>query len=227
MMAQDRSKGWLGRRASTMKEEVRPEPEQEEYNSSAARRIAEQTTAIDKALPELLARRQEFFDAAVAAHSADSAAYKFECRRHGDFLAVFCERLEFEGTAAKFSTAINLLLVKEIRLHPGCEPGIERRVNWTVQSEFSDVERTLRAHPWAFLPKVGGPCFRRDEDNSGSYFYGSDTMQGGSMPTKSEDDAVNFFGAGCALLAPFGSGQGVLDVILAEMAATPTPGKLP
>lgn len=248
-MALDRKPGWMARLSASMKEEtiakepsVKPKLDQAEYH----RQLEEaKAAAIADALPALLDRRQEFFDAAIEQHVADVAAYDFECRRHGDFLTVFATRLDHRGSTAKFSTAINLLKVTEIRLTSGVAPAVEQDVYWSFQYESQNGGvysssplrlprdgETLKAYSWLPPASTGRDTYReptKPDDPSGVVVHWGHyecESKSGAMPSPAQDDEVVFVGIGSALLVPFGKGQMVLDAILEKMAANPTKAAL-
>jgi hypothetical protein len=241
-MGRHREPGWLERLSMSVKEEVtvtKPKLSQAEYHQQLE---AAKEAAVEAALPALLDRRQEFVDAAIAEHSADTAAYDFECRRHGDFLTVFATRLDHKSAPAKFSTAINLLNVIEIRLIAGSAPATNLDVYWSFHYERegggyscsplhlpADGE-ALKAHSWVRAASPGRRAYvepPKPDKHGGMVHYGYDSdSRRGLMPMPAEDDEVRFLGIGSALLVPFGQGQAVLDAILAEMTATPTKAPL-
>jgi hypothetical protein len=237
--------GWLAQassehRAANIGNEktVAPPPRNEpEPQDGAVRLRLAKERAVREAYGELELRRQEFHDAAIVEHQADSEAYTFDCKRHGDFLTVFTGRLGREGTLVNFSTTIHLMRVREVRLELGRAPGVEVGVEWwflyshpqelnyvsfgelpprTALGEGETVTARSDVHP----ATPGRPSYRdapRDKMHPYGYF-GRESETHGTMPRPAKDDQIQFVGLGSALLVPFGHGQKVLDRILSEMA---------
>ncbi len=76
---------------------------------------------------DALSKADEIFAKAAAEHERQTAGYRFECRRWGDFLSVFMERQANEGPhhpwedapQIKLSSSINIGKSTEIRLVEG------------------------------------------------------------------------------------------------------------
>lgn len=195
------------------------------------KRLAElKDAAIAKAWAEL--PRADRAWAVDAEHNADIAAWQFSCKRHGDFLTLFIERL-----GAKYSASLNLGLVTGIKVMDGAGPGREVPISWSfsyaVDGEASDVI-VWSSFPLGLPPKghilvanthLGAPYRPTFVEPQTRRNYGSQMVYGNdwrhdperTLPAYAEDDRVEFMGIGAAMPVPFGCGAGALDAIHAEL----------
>lgn len=79
-----------------------------------------------------------------ADHRKDVAAFKFECKRHGDFLALFVTRIQmvdWQGTTALVPTAhmINLGKANGVTFEPGRAPDMKGAVKYRVSWEPDSI----------------------------------------------------------------------------------------
>lgn len=198
---------------------------------------------VSKAEKELLAQKKEWADAAILEHRGDVDAYKFDCRRHGDFLTLFVTRLGYREDRTvgpvNFSTAINLMLVTEIHMFDGYPPAREVRTMWSMSYESEDgstwgsfpiempragekfVARPAmsKATPGYRLPYIQTVKSRTSPSVWGMAYIDHEGKVGGTepFPAKAEDDCIVFEGVGSTLLVPYGLGKSVLDRIMQEM----------
>lgn len=83
-----------------------------------------------KAEEETLLKSHSAYLDMMAAHNLDSGSYSFECRRWGDFLALFITR-----GGQKYAGAINLSQTKEIKLTAGHMPDFNGVMIFRVKQE--------------------------------------------------------------------------------------------
>jgi len=126
-------------------EEVFPEPpkspdyfdklevKQEKQDNSKYEILAKEYEA-EHYPPEKLT---ELFQQYCSEHEARKEAYKFSCKKYGDFLSLFIEGI-MQGEIRKYSTTINLGLVKDISLETGFSPNRDKSVRYKV--DFSSNE---------------------------------------------------------------------------------------
>jgi hypothetical protein len=176
-----------------------------------------------------------------ADHKKDAASYKFDCRRHGDFLAVFVER-----GGKKEAVTVNLGRTSQFRLVKGRAPDNGRvltyrvfaeRLPGTGDSTWARVRRDDYGRVLA--PESGcqyvvrpacGPIMTRHmvtvepQTTQVGYVshYGAPEPrvhhQTPNYPREAEDDRILFGGTDIVLHAPAGKGQSVVDRIHAEVA---------
>lgn len=178
--------------------------------------------------PAAVARGVELLAEFRAKHRADKAAWRFDCRRHGDFLAVFIDRLRRVDCTTK-----------ELQLQPVCAAislgksgfrlikghGPDRRgtlLYWADRDgdgchpqfpQHTDHQETLHLLTAVALEK----------NTSGfgnvSFGYGPRYTRHKTegFPRPAEDDQIIFEGA--VLRCPAGTGQATYDAILAAISA--------
>lgn len=187
------------------------------------RRRAELAALARAEEPAVLARAHERAAAFAVAYERDLAAYKFECRRWGDFLALFIERAnpnhERGEPAAVLTcaTAVNLRDTRELRLDEGHGPDDEGVVCYYWNTVGGSDRLCVAAWPPAgSYPRL----FALDDPDRGYLSYGPDNMvdyKTSNYPRPAGDDRIRFEGIGGTLYAPAGRGAEVRDVILREI----------
>lgn len=175
-----------------------------------------------------------------ADHKKDGASYKFDCRRHGDFLAVFMER-----GGRKEATTINLGRVSQFRMDEGRTPDNDGVLTYRVQAErLPDADS--KVYPFVECDRFGRVKAPRDgckyavspkyehsksygmidhgDTVSGAYFTGRTephvAHRTPNYPRPAEDDRITFGDIGVTILVPAGKGGAVLARIHAEVAKT-------
>lgn len=205
---------------------------------------------------EALAKADEIFTEAVAEHERQTAGYRFECRRWGDFLTVCVERdanrPSWSGAEPerKIATSLNLGEVREIRLSDGhC---FDRR--GTVEYRASYVSDDGESSGWGtgfgrMAPQKGyhyavSPDYpyvpksrpmiafekKKDREHFGHCMGMSDYQPRHitkDYPRPAKDDEIRFLGIGTTIYAPAGKGRAVYDAIMVEIARGYEPATLP
>jgi hypothetical protein len=195
-----------------------------------------------EAEPAALRRAPEILKAAQDDHAADVASYAFDCRRHGDFLSVFIDRLGREGEVSKESTTLNLGQTRDIRLREGHGPdnagtlayrfSLEREepepgLLWCSSGagDYHRVKAPPAGYHYEVTPEYPGPRYWRhliqfdsNKDGPRNDFYDPrDSLvrhRTPNYPRWAADDLIEFSGIGATIYAPAGQGQIVLDRIL-------------
>lgn len=174
-----------------------------------------------------------------ADHKKDAASYRFDCRRHGDFLAVFVERAGEKGAGT-----INLGRTSQFRLVKGRapdnggtlryeleaekEPGAPERAYAIVQSDvYGSIKAPLPGTRYAVRPAREWPHRRAmvaegEESADPRLMLWSEKPRvfhtTPNYPREARDDRIEFCGLNIRIHAPAGKGQAVLDRIHAEIA---------
>lgn len=213
--------------------------------------IDEAGPLIDAAEAEALKEMPEIMERARAIHAEDKASFSFECRRHGDFLAVFMGRLGMEygspePKVVRFSKSINLGRVGAISMVEGGEPDQRGMIRYVVQTRDDGGGRTTvsncrprRAPPGSRFEVF--PVFetadysavfevkqsRVDDDWNAIHYSNLDCRVTHGAVRTARDDTIIFAGAKVTLAAPAGCGQAILDAIHAEIARGYEPKDLP
>lgn len=94
---------------------------------------------------EASAKADALLAEAIAEHERDCGGYKFECRRWGDFLSLFVERLVIEwgheprAYAAKtYATSVNIRETRELKLIEGNAPDSNGKLEYHVNLRSDD-----------------------------------------------------------------------------------------
>lgn len=206
--------------------------------------------------PDLLAKADEAFAAVAAEHERQTAGFRFECRRWGDFLTVFIERMGNSGVPKLFSgmsetkvaTSLSLAGTREIRLVEGhCfdRKGSIRYLvtftrddgkggGWSSSEDWNDPPPKGYHHKLTplqpFIP-TSRPIIAASKDPDGSHwsesFSNEMPYETEGFPRPAEDDQIMFAGIDTTIYAPAGKGRGVYDAIMAEIARGYEPTPLP
>lgn len=181
---------------------------------------------------------------ASAEHARDVAGYKFDCRRHGDFIALFITRPAKLGTDLRYYserereiiTSLNLGNTREMKLTPGSAPCDDHELTY----DYYDQDEKHASVPWHVRPQYPyepavRPLLRLDPEPQQQHRSGVYTMAGTAsggayrikfktqnFPRWAEDDCIRFTGPGASLFVPAGEGQRIYDKLLAEIGAQPT-----
>lgn len=199
--------------------EVYREPTQDER---AALYAARERAARAKE-PEVLARIPAEMALNEADHKRQVAGYKFECRRYGDFLALFMERPVAAGnegfSQGRLTTSVNIAATRELRLNAGRAPDLDGVVRYHVYDGKGDARPD-----YIYCINTAPPLFSldiivtRDSDNCHYYEERSHaSYRTLHFPRPAADDRIRFEGIGATIFAPFGCGQAVYDAILKEI----------
>lgn len=187
--------------------------------------------------PDALARADDIMRDLREAHEADVAEYRFECRRHGDFLALFMTRVQPNRSAPdRLVVSLNLKSVRSVSLARGHEPdraGVlfyrawARSADGKMTSSVDGIssprtEQQIRDGATVFAapeyPACGSREMVRDLRSEGRGPHGHPGSCGFltmGYPRPAMDDAVVFSGLDMAVQAPAGMGLGVFDKIMA------------
>jgi hypothetical protein len=202
--------------------------ERAETNTLLERLAEEATPDVMAEQPALLAKYRE-------AHEADSRSFSIDCRRHGDFLALFIER-----GGKKLVTSINLGASREIRLETGHAPDQDGETAFRFSAERDDGGAMVGgtnfgnypagagyswvvrpSHPW--LPHER-PLLIFDEprqSDGGGMMWGGEAyeIRHRASPTArpAKDDRIRFEGVAATLFVPSGHGERVWTDLLAEI----------
>jgi hypothetical protein len=184
--------------------------------------------------PEVIAEFPKRLTEYRTDHRKAVRCFKFRCKRHGDFLALF-----FSQKSGLFSNVINLGQVKSIRLHLGYAPDRNGTVTW----DFS--RRCLDGIVWVASGRPIGPPAAGQEDYVYPTYLDKWTcsvppftivrkhekhhimpMSEGvnhvteNAPRPAKNDEIFLTGLDALISVPHGQGQAVLDAILAEIGTT-------
>lgn len=161
------------------------------------------------------------------AHDADVAGYNFECKRHGDFLAVFMQRgplpdkRERWVTERKIAQTINLGQTKTIGIAPGAIPDMTGRLKFCVSGADAAADWMVPSQNFPMiqvqLPVVDPNTYFGSMVTSNREPFGD--MHLPDAPHTARDDTLNFHGIGVSIFAPAGMGQQIYDTILRELGA--------
>lgn len=171
--------------------------------------------------------------------------FTFTCKRHGDFLSLFCTRLANDsaewGPGKEFSTTINLSLVSAIDPQIGHAPDRNGSTGYSVglcsdngggwksssgrptgppgkgwhHEVIATVGTSVPAHRGFFSL----PKAKTDLSSHHISMGGGLSYQTSNLPRGAEDDVIWFRGIDARLFVPFGLGRATLDTILAEFSA--------
>jgi hypothetical protein len=201
-------------------------------------RLHQQIEDLAKALePEVLAKAPSFLAEAQLEHMSDCQTYSFECRRWGDFLSLYVQRVLFIGhydngvyrqeyKLEKFTTSVNIR-ESEIRLVEGHGPdelGCVKyyRSNYNYSTYTTDTElRVIAMYPT--IPRrdifKSVTCGKYDNTYRGSYYEPQryDPELKTSYPRAAQDDEIRFIPSGATLYVPVGLGAMVNETILREI----------
>jgi hypothetical protein len=168
-------------------------------------------------------------------HKIDCAGYKFDCKRHGDFLMVTLTR-----GAALEAKAVNLMQSRTIHVIAGAQPSMDgklrmqydgfhaERDDYPRKRMISSVESgagyllpnqvvsttmpimmSTAVMPGTFFPVAGGGASFAPPERSLGHIDG--------YPAGALDDFVSFEGSGVKLFVPAGLGDGVMASVLQEL----------
>lgn len=198
----------------------------EETSAERAAREAAYERAAIAAEPGVLARIPAEQAANEDEHRRQVAGFSFECRRFGDFLTLFIERME-----QKLATSVNIAATREIRLYPGHAPDFNGQVLYRLSSTYvvnDDGTRDDEEHKvwpdYITSAHARRQLFALDEkrEDRNNFMYSGPRHTGhrtANFPRPAEDDSIRFEGIGATLYAPFGCGQAAHDAILKEIEA--------
>lgn len=127
---------------------------------------------------EALQKKDAILAELMAEHARQVVGWKFECRRHGDFLTIFAtrggnperpehvsERYISEPPERAFSTTLNLGRTVEIRLKPGspADGGGELLYYWKILRGGKEYGHSFSNYSSSHLPQLSaGESFRID-----------------------------------------------------------------
>ena len=182
-------------------------------------------------IPHVIAERAEKLAEFKQRHEADKASYKFECKRHGEFLAVFITRgpapkrtryASSDGrTTNKFAGAINLATSRVFRIKPGSAPACDGVVTLQHQgggkvAEIYNADQNWHT-PYRMI-LVDAQVAAQHAQYMGPYHQDPlSNMHVQDCPRAAVDDEIYFTGPDITLYAPAGLGQTVQDTILAAL----------
>lgn len=170
----------------------------------------------------LVALKPKLFADAHEEHKKDSAGFRFKCSRWGDWLTVSIARPINEHTPT-FSAAINLKLVKAIRLVKGYIPDLSGVTFYEVHKTYRDGDSKYSAYVTAMsATDYTRRILFKFEDNKAGCFGGQFGYMGRAIATlKTEntvryasDDRIEFDGMGATLFAPALLGEDVYKTLL-------------
>jgi hypothetical protein len=186
--------------------------------------------------PEVVAEFPKRLAQYKADHRKVSRGFKFECRRHGDFMALFFSQgSEKDGL---FSIVINLGQVTSMRLKLGHAPDLNGVVEWSVSTRSTDKFGWGTSSGRPMGPPSDGWEHHVSPDIHERYFFSDQfyrtvsrdeysqniiSMGGGvdhvtkNAPRPAENDQIFLSGLDGIISVPYGHGQNVLDEILAQI----------
>lgn len=200
-----------------------------------------------EAEPAALAAAEGMLASFVEQHDTDVAAYKFQCQRHGDFLAVFITRNtgEAEQVLAKVSHSLNLTNTAAFTLIEGHSPDNRGHLTYTFTVKKDDGDDGGdRIYGWSSAGRTAPPKGRHyvvtpkeirsvpwngrrliqisgtADQNCSSYWYDDSHRiqhRTPNYPRPAEDDQIVFVGVG-TIFAPAGCGKAVLNAIHKALA---------
>lgn len=157
---------------------------------------------------EVLAKAEERMAAHRADHRKDAATFKFDCRRHGDFLAVFMTRLGYRYqnwtplplAPIDSSATINLGVTRNIVLIKGHAPDVKGRVSYLLKWMNDKGEQSVgnrQSHERFYKPLSGYRLTavvdgRHDLPIRGPF---SNPVMDTSPPTTDSVSYINYSGA--------------------------------
>lgn len=193
---------------------------------------------------EALAKADDIFAQAADEHQRQTRGFAFECRRWGDFLAVFIQRLGNdtskywgEKPEKKVVASLNLGKTPIIKLTGGhCfDRRGEVHYDYSLQSDDGgglviwDGSYRISPPPKGYQYKVRpslpyiAPCRPMLRTGSGEKHRGSYGPSPAirhvtpDYPRPARDDEIHFADIDITIFAPAGMGRGVYDAILAEI----------
>lgn len=219
---------------------------QEEWAEQVARQqvVAEELKALAIAEePEALDRADELMASFEAEFARDTAEYRFECRRWGDFLSLFIARPVYSWrsevpTVETYATAVNLRETREIKLLCGRAPDrdgeLEYMANWTSDNRDAVATGTgcgTSPAPKGYhyvvspeYPRIPGRSLfsldvRADRDCGMVMHHHEEKPRHRTpnYPRPAEDDRIRFEGIDATVYAPAGRGQEIHETILQEI----------
>lgn len=225
----------------TISKVIGEDPEEKErLRKEVEERTAAEIDALaGKAEAEALAEKDALLANATARHDRDVAGYKFDCRRWGDFLSLFVERLELgweteEYRPRTYATSVNIRETKELRLDEGHAPDVAGILKYYICLKRDDGNGSICGGGWERQPAPEGchyyvwpdyptpparSMFRLDAPDE-PYMNWEDDHPRYSTPNFvrfAADDVIRFEGVGASLFAPAGCGKAVYEKILREI----------
>lgn len=180
-------------------------------------------------IPQILATKDEKLAEFVKVHQADCDSYTFECRRHGDFLAVFIQRGPMPlGVISwkpdnKIAATIVLGETQGFYLRSGEPPSMNGDTTFHQVQIVNGGDEVLAQYKNAHYPRyemlyLPPPPGQRDTGQGMMGYYNDGALSGirvSDCPCGATDDTI-VFNNGVRISAPAGLGQGVYDKILAS-----------
>lgn len=178
-------------------------------------------------IPEIIAGREQKLAEFQRRHEADKASYRFDCRRHGDFLALFITRPSTSKTTVqgKLVTAVNLGASRLITPAYGRLPDMQGTV--TFQQTWSNgatVKAVYEEVAWIQMVSIETPP-QQVPQHMPSQMWGHQHDPLGTIvvkdcPRAALDDSIHFVGPGVTLLMSAGLADSVFETILMEIGDT-------
>lgn len=205
------------------------------------RKQAEVEALVAAAEVEALAKSSVILAEAVTEHGCDCSGYKFECRRWGDFLSLFIERLVISKSSSRlylpktYATAVNIRETRELKLVEGHGPDCNGSLTYHVSFTTTDGGYYLSVGGIPTAPKEYKcdvrpayprtnpyrPLFALDtiEHAGGGYDYDGHRAPHATRnyPRVARDDRIRFEGIGATLFAPAGLGASIYEKVLREI----------
>jgi hypothetical protein len=186
-------------------------------------------------IPSVIAKQDQRLQKFAEQHEDDVSTYKFECRRHGDWLAVFITRGKpvvgrdfWDHRSHKCSHVINLAPCRTISVISGHAADRDGKTGFTV---CHTNDGSLKVTEYNDSREVPYPRYNmihvlipKDDKHSGMHMWSGDSSRahfnGIHVPDcarAAEDDRIEFSGTGVTLFTPYGLGEHIRDVIVAEL----------
>jgi len=174
--------------------------------------------AIAKELePEALEKNEQKFIEFLRAHKEDTDSYHFECRRWGDFLALYFKR----KSTTQFATAINLKETRAITPTSGNIPDYNGKINYYYDSFYNDKTNKWDNKVQITYPEVNiwKPVFDLDTNVMSRNYVGNKIIiyQTPNYARPAKDDEIYFDGIGGRIYTPAGKGIEVYNILMMEI----------
>lgn len=187
-------------------------------------------------IPEIAKQQPERLEKFKKAHADDVSSYRFSCKRHGDFLAVFITRgpdrhaeSDYNYRTNKTVAAINIASTSYLSLQSGSDPAADNIGSfypvWGSDKKYSPVcSQSTDWHPRRVM--LADKNIGLSYGGGVHYFVNLprelasclDNIRVPGIARSAVDDKIVFEGAGISLCIPHGLGDVVYSKILASCA---------